>query len=160
MVLLLLQSNKVTDYFTEWNALYFVQRSSIHTIQPFSAMPFGSAFLYIHGACDFEATIRLLFARIRRESSSCDLLSLLSSPSPPTVHRLDDGRVAQVYSPFDSFQHKKKLQKCTIFKGDVLLSPLLFLQKQFTHLPAPHFHPPLSSPAIHAPGKQEEAYLA
>ena len=64
------------------------------------------------------------------------------------------------YSPFDSFQHKKKLQKCTIFEGGVLLSPPLFLQKQFTHLPAPHFHPPLSSPAIHAPGKQEEAYLA
>ena len=46
--------------------------------------------VFVHGAGDFEGCITLSGSfRKRSEGSGCDLLSLLSSPAPPTLHQLD-----------------------------------------------------------------------
>ena len=68
------------------------------TIQPIHRC--HSLRVFVHCAGDFEGCITLS-GRFRwlSEVSGCDLFSLLSSPSPPTVHQHDDSRVTLTTLP-------------------------------------------------------------
>ena len=68
------------------------------TIQPIHRC--HSLRVFVHGAGDFEGCITLSGRfRWRSEGSGCDLFSLMSSPSPPTVHQHDDSRVTLTTLP-------------------------------------------------------------
>ena len=70
----------------------------IFTIQPIHRC--HSLRVFVHGAGDFEGCITLSVRfRWRSEGSGFDLFSLMSLPSPPTVHQHDDSRVTLTTLP-------------------------------------------------------------
>ena len=124
------------------NEVYFALSSGCpftpftFTIQPIHRC--HSLRVFVHGAGDFEGCITLS-GRFRwlSEVSGCDLFSLMSSPSPPTVHQHDDSRVTLTTLP--AARVSKRSPTCGKRSCLGVETAIMCLQTMYTQTPTSYF---------------------